>query len=471
MALTLASLVFLPLALWVMTSSARSVAALAATVGFSASGVVNFPGVPFGAQPYHVFGLIVIVRAVFDARASRVERRRRRITWVLYAMLLLWLTAVISFAVHPPGEADTFYLVAQLGHLSFGLAVAWSISRLVRAADMLRRVCTALERGVVFIAAWGVMEFVLRRAGAPYPKAVFNNSVGGTVQTVTHEASTIGRFDIERVGSVATEPSFVGRTLVIGLAVLLVRHAHGSLKERRWMALGALIVLFGLFASLSTTGLFGLAVLCGAGLVAGGRYNVQRATALIVTAGMTVIALYPALADALYEVTFQKELTGSFKTRRQTIEMARQVFFDHPIFGVGLGNQTSDDLPYRVLSNLGVVGAACLAVLVIGLVVGRATPQSAGTVRPELRALKLGLALSVAMDWVAGWSFYYGDLWVIVGLLLAALTVSSSAQGGDERHDERPAEPDEAPLLPEAWRPSERIPALVGGRGAPPGAG
>ena len=134
----------------------------------------------------------------------------------------------------------------------------------------------------------------------------------------------------------------------------------------------------------------------------------------------------PALMKAIVDLTVGKDRTGSYVARRLSIETGKDVFADHPWLGVGWGNHTVHDLPVKILSNTGVIGAACLLVVLFGLLFGRLLPEHTGALRPELRALKLAVAMSVAMDWVAGWGYPYGEIWIISGLLLAAMTLGPS---------------------------------------------
>jgi hypothetical protein len=100
------------------------------------------------------------------------------------------------------------------------------------------------------------------------------------------------------------------------------------------------------------------------------------------------------------------------------------------VLGVGLGRQTSNDLAYKVLSSVGLVGAGCFVLGVSGLFRAGARRAGAGVEgRATTRALRTALVLSLAMDWVAGWSYTYGDVWLVAGLILAAASIARSADG------------------------------------------
>ena len=156
---------------------------------------------------------------------------------------------------------------------------------------------------------------------------------------MVHEEVSLGNLGLIRVHSVATEPSFLGRTLVMGLALILIRHSHGAMRERRRMVLAAAIVVLAILSSTSTTGLFGLACLMGAGLLAGARYRIQRVAAVLVVGAGSIIALVPTVKDALVIVTLNKAESFSANERTVFTKQAKDVFFATRGWGWGRGTR------------------------------------------------------------------------------------------------------------------------------------
>lgn len=433
---TFATLLFVPLAAWALRRPRRLVLLLAASVGFSGTAVLNFPGLAFGFQPYHLFGSLLMGRAAVAAVTAAPASPSRRPPWPLAAFVVLVLFAVVSYVTSrgATGGADTKVLVAQLFHLGFGVGVAWAISVQVQTWAVVDGAVRAFEIGAVTIALWGFGQFLCDRAGVTYPDFIFNNSVG---RYASNFASTIGPLGVVRVGSVATEPSFLARTLVMALALAGVRRAWAHPTQRRHRLAICVVLVGGVLVSTSTTGVIGLATLAILALVRGRSVRARRIVAVAFGVLVILLALSPALGAGLQEMTFNKSTSGSFEQRQAATEQARDQFLGHPVLGVGLGAQTANDLVYKIGSNLGVVGLLCYSVAVAGLFsLGRGL-RAGSSQRGALLGLKLALLLSLVLDAVAGWSYTYGDFWVISGLLLAAGSCerrqsSSLVQGGTD---------------------------------------
>ena len=438
---TFATLLFLPLAAWGVVRPRRVITLLAATVGFSGTAVFNLPALAFGFQPYHLFGSILIVRCVVAALAAEPTSPARRSCWPVTAFAALWMTAVISlFAASGVrgGPGGAHVLIAQIAHLGFGVAVAWALSVEAHTAALVGRGARAFELGAVAIASWGLLQFLCNRLGLSYPAFVFNNSVGRYADNFD---STIGPNGVVRVGSVATEPSFLARTLVMALGLAVVRRAWREPTGGRRRLVIATILTAGVLVSTSTTGLFGLGVLAALGLARGRSVRARSLIALIAGVAVAILVLSPSLSIGLREMTIDKSSSGSFEQRQASTDQAQELFLDYPLLGVGLGGQTSHELFSKIASNLGLAGLAAYAVAVVGLLtLGRSGLRRE---RATMLGLKVALAMSILMDTVAGWSYTYGEFWVVAGLLLAgASTVHRTTSIGpstDVNASKRPA--------------------------------
>ncbi len=184
--------------------------------------------------------------------------------------------------------------------------------------------------------------------------------------------------DFFRVTSLFNDPSLYGRQLVIGITVVLVAMWARGLN----VVLSALLIGFlfaGLYFSYSQSSMVALAVTAVAVVLALGDRTAKRivvvAAALIVLLGGTAVA-----------ASVHGESAGRITSdRSRRVDETTKVFFQHPIVGVGIGgspaaaadiaararrkaNYVSHTAPLTIGAELGVVGLAAYAALLVGAV-------------------------------------------------------------------------------------------------------
>jgi len=420
---TFATLIFVPLLAWGVRKPERLLLLLAATVGFSGTAVLNVAPAEFGLQPYHLFGLALVARAVLEAAVDVAERRWRSVPAPVLALVALWLVAAASFANAAVGGGVSIVLAAQLGHLGFGVAVVWAIQRQCRRVVDVERAALAFERGAVFAAGWALFQFACHLTSLPYPAFVFNNSVGRYADKF---GSVLDTVDVVRAGSVATEPSFLARTLVFALCLAVVRRLPAGRSGEMRLVVAACLV-GGLALSTSATGVLGLAAVGAVGVVLGRRVALRVPIAVAALLLLVALLAVPTVRQTAFESTLGKLDSFSFRQRFDSIAAAWDVFVSHPVLGTGLGSQTSHDVAGKVASNLGLAGIFALVWALFRLF-GFGVGGAAGSNRSRLGlALRVALGLSVLLDAVAGWSYTYGDFWVLAGLLVALGKVADGA--------------------------------------------
>lgn len=393
---------------------------LLGSVTFSATAVANFPAVPFGMQPYHWFGLLLVI-STFMLRLPRLLRTASPMGGVHAALYTFLIWGV--FATLATGLKGTS--VAHMVHLSFGACVMMCIvANTTRWADRERAV-RALLYGTLLAAAWGIFELLCSITGLPYPDWIFNNSAGEFVAT-----STVLFFGVPRLSSVATEPSYLVRSLVPVLCLLIgvwlfglrTRQHVSLLQPLRWK-----VVLLVAIAVLSTSSL-GIVALFLASLVPlvfarRARMYIATVYALVAAAIVYLFVTNPLLASLADELLFGKLEYGSGLDRIVSVAEASEAFAASPLFGAGPGLVTSHDLLLKLLSNFGIVGAA-LFLMMLALVVKRGWQKLSRNGRNPHGALLLGLIGANLMLWImdalAGVSYQYGIFWALLGLLISA---------------------------------------------------
>jgi O-Antigen ligase len=181
-----------------------------------------------------------------------------------------------------------------------------------------------------------------------------------------------------RVTSLFRDPSLYGRHIVLGISIVLV-----ALWLRRVnVAVAVALIAFmwaGLYYSYSQSSLASLFAVALALPAAAGTPRARRVIALTAAGALLVGALFVA-----YEVRDEsaRRATGD---RSRRAELALRVFADHPVVGAGLGSQpresqqlddrpaqeeryVSHTTPLTVAAELGVIGLALYAALLVGAV-------------------------------------------------------------------------------------------------------
>lgn len=424
---------------------------------FAATALINLPSVPFGFQPYHYFGVLLVVHVALGAITTGRMRIARSHLIVVLPLVLFWLAAAASLfnaRLLPDGEI-TGSMAAQLAHLGLGISVALALAMSVNQRETVRSGITTLIVSAIVVSLWGFVQLACQLLGIEYPWQIFNNSVGASADGYRAVLVETG---LQRVSSVSTEPSFLSRFLlavaIIILALILEGRPIGS-RRAAYAQLG--IIATCLILTTSTTAIIGLLAMV---VLLQVRYikRLPRLWIILLVAALALVAAlvaFPTLPSVIFEVTVQKVDTFSFTDRTGSIGAALDAFARSPLLGFGLGSITSHDLVGKILSNLGMIGlllftaSAALILIVPGRGAARtlaSNPTLSSAEREALKisladvhALKLALFLMLITDLVAGFSYTYGQLWVVVGLLLAS--------AGESLRIARAVAPRPAPML------------------------
>lgn len=392
---------------------------LAFSVTFSATAVVNFPGVPFGLQPYHWFGLLLVAHVVWWRSVDLAEvllASHAADVWLAAFLITGIASAVVT------GSSPT--AIAHMIHLVFGALVASCLRATLSSRRDVGRLSATVVGGAVFASVWGFLQVGAFLLGMPFPLSLFNNSAG---EFAAGFGSTVAGGLVLRMSSVATEPSFLVRSLVPCLALLPV--LRGEAREpagvtARVRLAGAALVAATLLST-STLGVLGLGFAAMLAVMGSSRH---RRTVLVVTA-VGALALFwsldrfPVMSGITEEIVTGKATAGSGAERAGSIVDALDEFAESPLLGAGPGLVTSHDLVVKLLSNFGLLGAIFfLAALAASVLAGvRAVKGCASAhARRVATALLAANVLLWIMDAAAGVSYQYGVFWVLWALLGAA---------------------------------------------------
>src|SRR5919107_2691229 len=258
----------------------------------------------------------------------------------------------------------------------------------------------------------------------------------GLWQAATHElffyapnlAASNANTDYFRVTSLFGDPSLYGRHVVLGIGVALT-----LLAPRRWHAwalIGRVAVMWaGLLFSYSQSSMAALLVITVVLAVATGDRRVRRAVALLTLAAALVGCGYLAV-----QVASGESLNRITSDRTNRVEDTLRVIEKDPVLGVGIGGQprasrrlanssrptpnfVSHTTPLTVFAELGVIGLALYAWLLVG------------GLRLMLRVRKtnepLGLALLASLIGLFVHALFYSGFledpltWLVIGVAAA----------------------------------------------------
>jgi O-antigen ligase len=255
----------------------------------------------------------------------------------------------------------------------------------------------------------------------------------GLWQAATHElffyapnlAASNANTDYFRVTSLFGDPSLYGRHVVLGIGVALT-----LLATRRWRTLPliALVALMwaGLLFSYSQSSMIALLVITLVLAVATGDRRVRRAVAML-----AALAIVAACGYVAVQVADGKSLNRITSDRTERVQDATRVIEKHPIVGVGIGGQprasrrlvhsdrptpnfVSHTTPLTVFAELGVVGLALYAWLLVG--------GARLILRLRRRDEALGLALGVSFAGLFVHALFYSGFledpltWLVIGI-------------------------------------------------------
>ena len=207
----------------------------------------------------------------------------------------------------------------------------------------------------------------------------------GLWQAATHElffyapnlAASNANTDYFRVTSLFGDPSLYGRHVVLGIGVALTLLA--TRRWRTWPLIAVLVLMWaGLLFSYSQSSMIALLVMTLALAVTTGDRRIRRAVALLAAAAVVAACAYVAV-----QVADGKSLNRITSDRTERVQDATRVIEKHPIAGVGIGGQprasrrladsdrptpnfVSHTTPLTVFAELGVIGLALYAWLLVG---------------------------------------------------------------------------------------------------------
>lgn len=322
----------------------------------------------------------------------------------------------------------TFSNAGQAGYLVLDLLLVLRLVQVSVIPGRLERLVNALSWAGMFAAGVGVYQMACRAMSIPFPSWLFNsNEVWAELPN-----QLIGN-GFHRVTSTFVEPSeaaaFLAAWSVFELSLAIGGAQH---TRRHWLCAAAGSVV--LVATISTTGYITAAVMWFAmvwdwmrTMFRRGSIKIRPAltTLGLGSAAYVALAVVPGASSLLDAVLFSKGESASAVHRTATLNRAITVFIGSRGLGVGLGSDRAMSIFFYVLSNLGLPGLILMVWALSRLYVQvrrqLATDLCDRQRRLILRALSAGFVANLFAQLVSGAEITQPTLWVLWGLLLAAI--------------------------------------------------
>ncbi len=416
---------------------------------FSASSVLNVGEGDNGSamQVWMWFGFLWLLRVMLDRLSTLSFSADRRILrpclWLLAFLLAgiaslvmplyingkLEITSPLLFDGSQAPLYFSWHHVTQVLYLAFGVVIAICVAHRNLEESQRHDTERVILISAIFIAAWGVMQFVCNITGVKYPDAVFNNSGSPAGLGFLSQLDDVG---VSRISSVTLEPSVLAQNL----AVLLPLTLPAWMGKRPVLSVAydrlSTILLFAvLILSTSSTGYLGLFILVflllGV-LVRTGAISLSRA-ALAVTAvsvvavGMAaaIVASVPVVRDVVNSTLLDKAATYSGLERVMTIQLAYGYFEKFPLLGIGWGSAVSHDMVVLLLSNVGIIGALIFFGAMWCVVHSSWRSMESLESSASLSRVTWFLSLTVFLctGLFSGFPLSLGSFWLVIGMAIA----------------------------------------------------
>ena len=415
-------------------------------IPFSATAIINIPSFTFSITPYHFFGglLIATVGAAWLKQGINEAALDLACPFFWMTTFIVFLLGWLFAAAAVRGVTATVML--QTAILVMGLLVTWALAHSIETPTTARRLALAYLASGIFVASWGILQWICLNTGIHFPDDIFNNSISKGVNS-DEILKNVG-FTVYRMSSVTLEPSYFARFLCPALLFIIVLLGNGVGPKR---LLKGCFVLFAaaVLLSTSTIGYLGLVLAGMAAVVLYARRLLPLMT--IIGAGVAVVLLsFPRVLQAVLSVTVDKSESGSFDYRLWSMAQGYHAFTSAPFFGHGWGwyaggaVATVHDFLFKMLSSVGVVGFAIFALYLLTGVARplvalwslsnhrrqHVLPPAAATDAAELQALTFGFlaafALIFVLDAIATFSFFIGQQWFLFGAMVGMSRVVGS---------------------------------------------
>lgn len=449
--------ILLPLGLvGLLTSSRRLYQLFVFWTLFSATSVINIGGTDGSSavQVWMFFGALWLLRLGLE-RVSllsfSIDSRLKHISYWLIAFLGVAAASLVMpvlingrLEIASPilGEDTqtplflTGHNITQLLYLIFGGLIAICVAHANLDDESREETERIILLSAIFIACWGIFQFLCNVTGLPYPSFLLNNSASGSAKGYLQTLDT----GISRVSSATLEPSVLAQALLTLLPLTLPAwRKRGFVFSRRRDRLAALLFVVVLVLSTSSAAYVGLVILALTYVlysVRVGNFSKTKAIFLFALIGIFASAVVavafisvPVVSQLVDTLLLSKASSGSGVERAMTIALAFGYFQKYPILGIGWGSATSHDVIVFLLSNVGIVGTVVFFCMIFSVIRSNWKKISPRNSPLELsrEVWLMSLVSFVLTSLAIGFPLVVGNFWLILGMAMATGCRSATA--------------------------------------------
>jgi len=384
---------------------------------FSGTAVLNFGD--YGMAPAVVLLAFLLTASLLSGRllVSACVSENHLIVGLL--MISFMVIVVVSCLWNGAVHGLVSLQVTQTGYLLFGICLALVLSIEFSTVERLEAGLFSLRAAATFISLWGIFQAVCYYAGVEYPASLFNNSKSHFADMYDQRAAE----GVVRIASVATEPSFMSMSLMIfGAFGATVVSIDPDRRTKPWV-IPVILTLATVALSTSSTGYFGLAILC---LLLARRAPMSTLAVFgsVAVLGGIWLALVPTAQDALYNMTLGKFEGGTYVERSGTFAPAIELFAKQPWIGFGWGADFSYSIVTLMLANVGIVGSALFLFAILGTLISSkmartALAASTSHLTVYAQAAENAFLVYLAESVVSGFKYVVADIWCLWAIVIA----------------------------------------------------
>ena len=384
---------------------------------FTATSVINVTSITFGLQ-VSVFITILLFFYLFVyifTTKGKTFYFNRSEKLIFIAILLFFLSIIFGFSLRGFNSNVSFFNFAQFIYLLFGFLISISVYLYLKLNPSL--ITPSLNVYILsglFCSFWALYQLSTMTFGFEYSD-FFNNSVSDAALKYDMTLDT----GINRITSVAVEPSFLARTLSSSLMMVITLVYLNPLSKKDFTLYFFILIIFiSLMLTASSSAIISLTAI--SIIMCFFRPVLFLLIAIIFAFLVNYIMLFDQdIYDAIINLTVDKVYTYSYYSRMSTIEEAWYAFLESPFFGDGWESHPAQDVFAKLLGNTGIIGTSLfLFIFVYPIYYSIKLSFSYTDVRCWIsRSVSFAIIVVLFVDVFSSLSFVFGFLWVLLGIL------------------------------------------------------
>lgn len=427
---------------------------------FTATALINFSS-GYWLTPFQYFGFMLILSeslTMAETGRIRLPPYRGLSVWLLFVFAgNVLLSSVMPIVIDGRISIQSPYLFESdfnplrfssrnfttILYILFGIIIAILVAIKNQSLAQINLTLKVNTISGIFVSLWGWLQLVLYHLNIQYPYVFFNNSSNPVAQGFTQSFSGVAGMKINRISSVAVEPSIFAQYLytVIPFVLFAVLMKRPVISRHADKFILFIMLSISLVSTSSTAylGFFVSVMLSIFILVLTDRFKLRHAiifTALFALCGILYFSM-PAIRDFVDIFILSKMETdspaGSGVERLLTIRHAWEYFTEYPILGTGWGSVTSHDLIVNLLANSGMFGLVSFATMVL-YILGRLirvlfqlradrNAENSKMIESRAGGLVVAMVTLLIIHVLTGFTYGFGMFWFMLGLTIASYSV------------------------------------------------